>query len=63
MRGRCRKRICCQRLHLRLLRAAFELSRVLEDALRIAEGTPVTKYALLGVLLLALHKRLRSVGR
>jgi hypothetical protein len=52
MRGRCRKRICCQRLHLRLLRAAFELSRVLEHAMRIVEGTPVTKYALLGVLLL-----------
>jgi hypothetical protein len=35
-----------------LLRAVFELSRVLENALRIAEGTPVTKYALFGVLLL-----------
>ncbi|HXN29888.1 MAG TPA: hypothetical protein VN902_22390 [Candidatus Acidoferrales bacterium] len=35
-----------------MLRAVFELSRVLENALRIAEGTPVTKYALFGVLLL-----------
>jgi hypothetical protein len=35
-----------------LLRAVFELTRVLENALRIAGGTPVTKYALLGVLLL-----------
>jgi len=52
MSGRCRKRTCCQRRHPRLLRAVFELSRVLENALRIAEGTPVTKYALFGVLLL-----------
>src|ERR1700675_1948798 len=52
MSGRCRKRTCCQRRHPRLLRAVFELSRGLENALRIAEGTPVTKYALFGVLLL-----------
>ena len=49
---RCQKKICCQRGHPRLPRAAFELLiRVLENALRIAEGAPVTNFALLVVLL------------
>lgn len=52
MSGRCGKRIHCQRRQPRLPRAAFEVSRVLENALRTAQRTPVTKYALLGVLLL-----------
>src|SRR5579862_826851 len=52
MSGRCRKKICSQSRNRRLLRVTFELTRVLENALRIAETVPVTKYALFGALLL-----------
>jgi hypothetical protein len=52
MSGGCRKRSFCLRRQPRLPRAVFELSRMLENALRIAGAAPVTKFALFGVLLL-----------
>ena len=52
MRGRWRKKIRCQPRHLRLLRAADKPSRMWENTLEIVEGTPLRKYALLGMLLL-----------
>lgn len=52
IRGHCRKKTCCQRRHPQLLRAALELTPARKNALGIAGCTPVTKYALLVVLLL-----------